>query len=88
MAEETKKLYRSKDDCWVAGVCGGIGRYFNLDPTLIRALFVIFTLFGGSGILLYLILWLIIPEEPGEMAEKAGEAEEEVAAGGESEGNE
>ncbi|MFO7682470.1 MAG: PspC domain-containing protein [Chloroflexota bacterium] len=60
-----KKLTRSTDDRWVAGVCGGLGEYFNIDPTLIRVLFVLATLFLGAvvgGVILYAILWAIIPE--------------------------
>jgi phage shock protein PspC (stress-responsive transcriptional regulator) len=55
------KLYRSQTDRVIAGVAGGLGEYFKIDSSLIRILFVVITLFGGSGILLYLILWLIIP---------------------------
>ena len=64
MAEGTKKLYRSNDDCWVAGVCGGLAAYFNLDPILVRALFIIFSFVVGGGLFIYLLLWLIIPKEP------------------------
>jgi phage shock protein C len=48
----------------LAGVCGGIGEYFELDPTIIRVVFVLFSVFVGGGILAYIILWLIIPLEP------------------------
>lgn len=59
-----KKLTRSTANAQVAGVCAGIAEYFNLDPTLVRAGFVIFTFLGaGSPILLYAILAFIIPEE-------------------------
>jgi len=64
MAEGTKKLYRSNDDRWLAGVCGGIAEYFNLDPTLIRVLFILFGLIVGGGLIIYLILWLVIPQAP------------------------
>ena len=47
----------------IAGVCAGIGKYFNLDPTIIRVLYVLMVFFAGFGILLYLILWLVIPSE-------------------------
>jgi phage shock protein PspC (stress-responsive transcriptional regulator) len=60
-----KKLYRSKTDKKVAGVCGGIGKYFSIDPTLIRLGVVLFTLFGGCGLLAYIIAAFVIPEEPG-----------------------
>jgi len=55
------RLYRSEDDKMIAGVAGGLGEYLNIDSSIIRILFVIITLLGGSGILLYLILWVIIP---------------------------
>lgn len=60
-----KKLYRSKTDRKIAGVCGGIGKYLDVDPTLIRIGFVILALPGGlPGVVPYLIPWLVIPEEP------------------------
>jgi phage shock protein C len=59
-----KRLYRSRTDSQVAGVAAGLADYFETDPTMIRALFVILTLLGGPGILLYIILWVIMPEEP------------------------
>lgn len=58
-----KKLYRSETNRVLAGVAGGIGEYFTIDPTLIRLLFVLLTIFGGGGILLYIILWILIPSE-------------------------
>ncbi len=57
------KLYRSKSNSVLAGVCGGLGEYFGVDPVLVRALFVLITLAGGSGVVLYIILWIIIPSE-------------------------
>ena len=58
-----KKLYRSRDDKFLAGVCGGLADYFNIDSNLIRILWIILILFKGAGVLVYLIAWLIIPEE-------------------------
>ena len=63
MAQKVKTLARSKKNRMIAGICGGVGEYFNIDPTLIRAIFVAITVFGGFGIVLYPLLWLIIPEE-------------------------
>ena len=63
---ESKKLYRSRTEKMVAGVCGGLGKYLAIDPTLIRLLFVLITLLGGSGVLVYLIMMIVIPEEPAE----------------------
>jgi phage shock protein C len=70
MAEGTKKLYRSNDDRWIAGVCGGIAEYFNLDPTLIRVLFILFGLIVGGGLIIYLILWLVIPQAPADAVQE------------------
>lgn len=61
------KLRRNPDDKVVAGVCGGLGRYFGVDPVFFRLAFVVLAIGGGSGVLLYIVAWLIIPEEkPGE----------------------
>ena len=61
------RLRRSTEDRVIGGVCGGLGRYFNTDPLWFRLGFVLVTLAGGAGILIYLIAWLIIPEaRPGE----------------------
>lgn len=59
-----KKLYLSQKDKKIAGVCGGLAAYFGVDSSLIRALFVVFLLLGGSAILVYLVLWLVIPKAP------------------------
>jgi phage shock protein C len=60
----TRKLYRSKTNRQVAGVCGGLAEYFNLDVTLIRILFVVLALLGGSGVILYVAMWIIVPKQP------------------------
>jgi phage shock protein C len=64
MSEQTKKLFRSRQERMIGGVAGGLGEYLNVDPTLMRLAFVILTFFGGSGIPIYLIMWLVIPESP------------------------
>ena len=64
MSENVKNLYRSREERMLAGVCGGLGNYFAVDPTLVRVLFVLFGLVVGGGILAYLILWILIPLEP------------------------
>jgi phage shock protein C len=56
------RLRRSTEDRMIAGVCGGLGRYFNTDPVWFRLAFVVVTLAGGAGILIYLVAWLVIPE--------------------------
>ena len=62
---ENKKLYRSRQDRIIAGICGGLGQYLGIDPTIIRVLFVLFSLPGaGTGIILYALMWVAIPREP------------------------
>ena len=62
--ENTKKLYRSRTDRKLGGVCGGLAQYFNIDSTLVRLLFVIGVIFVGGGLLAYLIMLIVVPEEP------------------------
>lgn len=57
-----KRLYRNPEDRILGGVCGGLGAYFKVDPILFRILFILIALAGGSGIIIYLILWLVVPE--------------------------
>lgn len=59
-----KRLYRSRDDRMIAGICGGLGEYLNVDPTVVRLVVVILGMTLGFPILAYLIAWFIIPEEP------------------------
>ncbi len=66
--DPTRKLYRSRSDRKLAGVCGGLAEFFSLDPTLIRVLFVILALAGGSGIVIYLAMWIMVPNQPQSVA--------------------
>ena len=59
---ENKRLYRSSTNYMLAGVCGGIAEYFNIDPTLVRLAWVLFSVLGGSGVLAYIIASIIIPK--------------------------
>lgn len=59
-----KKLYRSRKDKMIGGVAGGLAEYFDVDPTLVRIVFIITLFLGGSGVLAYIILWIVVPEEP------------------------
>lgn len=59
----TKRLYRTRNGQIVAGVCSGLAAYFGIDATLVRLVFGVLTIFGGTGILLYLGAWLLIPDE-------------------------
>ena len=58
-----KKMYRSMTDRRIAGVCGGLGEYFNIDPVIIRIAFLVALLMAGGGGLLYLIMWIAVPEK-------------------------
>lgn len=64
MAKQIKRLYRSKKDKVIAGVCGGIAEYFNIDPVIVRVIAVILAFIWGFGILGYIIAWIIIPKNP------------------------
>ena len=68
----TRLLRRSRTDRVIAGVCGGVGRYLGVDPVLIRVAFVVLAILGGGGILLYILGWILIPEE--KEGETLGEA--------------
>lgn len=59
-----KKLYKSNQDKMIDGVCGGIAEYFGIDPTVVRLIWALFSLMGGSGILAYIIAAIIIPRSP------------------------
>ena len=76
MTTEKKKLYRSRNDRMLAGVCGGLGKYFEIDTTLIRLVFVVAAILGGHGVLAYLICLILIPLEP---EDKPAEAVIEVS---------
>lgn len=58
-----KKLYKSKENRMLCGVCAGIANYFNIDPSIIRVLWILFACMGGSGILAYILIAIILPEE-------------------------
>lgn len=60
-----KKLVRSRQNKMIAGVCGGLGAYLGVDPTLVRVAFVLIGLFGGAAGLAYILLWIFISEEQG-----------------------
>ncbi len=79
-------LRRSRDDRVIAGVCGGLGRYLGIDPVLLRIAFVVLALAGGGGVLLYLVAWVLIPNErpgeaPGDAAPSGGDTLRLVAGG-------
>lgn len=59
-----KRLYKSRDDQKIDGVCAGIAKYFDIDPTIVRLLWVLVTLCGGAGVIAYIVCALVIPREP------------------------
>jgi len=59
-----KNLFRPADNKVIAGVCAGLGKYLDIDPVILRVLFVLALFFVGSGVLLYILLWIIIPASP------------------------
>ncbi len=62
---ESKKLYRSRTNRMIAGVCSGLGNFFGIDPTVVRLVFIAGTILGfGSFVLIYLVLFIVVPEEP------------------------
>ena len=66
MTQPARKLFRSRNNRIIAGVCSGLGEYFSIDPTLVRLLFVFTAILGGPGLIAYLIFWIVVPLEPEE----------------------
>ena len=64
MGEHVKRLHRSRDERIIWGICGGMAKYFNTDPVLVRVLWVLFIFLWGLGILAYIILRFVVPLEP------------------------
>jgi phage shock protein PspC (stress-responsive transcriptional regulator) len=65
MDNNTKKFYRSRNDRMIGGVCGGLGAYFNIDPTIVRVIAALGVVLSVSIIFwIYIVLWIVIPEEP------------------------
>ena len=64
-----KRLYKDHSDKKICGVCSGIAKYFNIDPTIVRLALVLFCVLGGSGILAYIICAIVMPDEPGYIEE-------------------
>ena len=60
----TKKLYRKPNDQMIAGVCAGLADYLNLDLVIVRLIFVLLLIMGGHGLLIYVVLWILMPVQP------------------------
>lgn len=63
-AKSHKKLYRSRNDRMIAGVCGGLAEYFEIDSSWMRLIFLLFLLLGGSALLVYVVMWIVVPLSP------------------------
>jgi len=61
--QQIKRLYRSTRNAQVAGVAAGLAEYFRVDVSLVRLLFLVLALFGGNGLLIYIVLWVVMPTE-------------------------
>lgn len=71
MSKQPKRLYRSRKDRMIAGVCGGLAEYFNIDPVIVRVIAVLLLLPGGvPGFVPYIILWILVPENPRQASAK------------------
>ena len=77
---ETKRLFRSRTDSMVGGVCGGLGVYLGLDPTIVRLFFILLAFAKGIGFALYFILWIVVPRDG---AEEGASLEENIQTGAE-----
>jgi phage shock protein C len=73
-----KKLYRSRKDYMISGVCGGIAEYFEIDSTLVRLLAVLVVLLGGAGLVAYIIAWIVIPKNPDQISDEDFEKRENI----------
>jgi phage shock protein PspC (stress-responsive transcriptional regulator) len=80
-AKQPRRLFRSKDDRVIAGVCGGVAAYFNVDAVLVRVVTVALVALGGMGLLLYLAAWLLVPQEGAGPAERTGAQRAAIIAG-------
>ncbi len=75
---ETRRILRSRSERMIAGVCGGLAAYFNIDPLIVRLGFALLAMMNGVGIMLYLLLWLLLPNEDSDAADSRGQVRENV----------
>jgi len=76
---DTKRIFRSRNDRMIAGVAGGLAAYFNIDPLFVRLGFALLALINGVGFVLYMILWLLLPNEDSAAADSRAQVRENVA---------
>ncbi|MCX7930235.1 MAG: PspC domain-containing protein [Chlorobi bacterium] len=74
------RIYRSRTERKIAGVCGGLAEYFDVDPSLVRILFVALVFFNGFGFLAYLVCWLVLPEAPQDVVNAPIESQSSAAS--------
>lgn len=70
---DAKKLYRVPEKGMIGGVCAGLGEYLTADPTVIRLIFILLALTGFSGVIIYIIMWLVVPVQPVDQQENSEE---------------
>jgi phage shock protein C len=75
---ETRRILRSRNERMIAGVCGGLAAYFNIDPLIVRLGFALLAMVNGVGIMLYLLLWLLLPNEDSAVGDSRGQVRENV----------
>jgi phage shock protein C len=85
MSSNYERLYRSRSERMITGLCGGIGEYFKVDPVIIRAIFLALAFIGGGGVLLYIILAIVVPLEPAAPVDTAAATPEPQAEADETE---
>jgi len=77
-----KRLYRSRTDTMIGGVCGGLAKYLDIDPVIVRIVFVVLAMIDGAGVLAYIVMWLVVPLEPAGGAEAPAAASQATVKGG------
>ena len=77
--DDIKRLYRSKEDKMIAGVCGGLAEYLNVDPVWVRLVMVILLFAQGIGLIIYIVAWILIPENPNQRSTRKTAAERTVS---------
>ena len=75
---ETRRILRSRNERMIAGVAGGLATYFNVDPLVVRLGFALLSMVNGIGIMLYVLLWLLLPNEDSVAADSRGQVRENV----------
>lgn len=75
---DSRRLYRDSSHQVIGGVCYGLGTYLTIDPVVVRILFVLLAIFGGGGVLIYILLWIFVPEKPSQPFQAAAEGDDQT----------